>query len=157
MGSEAFTVSTGVLAADSAPAGALLAAEEPRLRRVMRKVETSSGRATEPARAAGSGWAASEDTRRGASGMPAMTLHLSDFHVLSDRIMHIMKQLRVRGPYAASRMTCTRNGTTGGFCQHYTRLMEGPLEPKGCTCSRDVGVLCCHCAGRFGRCAVWLG
>ena len=79
MGSEAFSASTGVLAADSAPAGALPAVEEPRLRRVMRKAETSSGRATEPARAAGSGWAASEDARRGASGMPAMALHLSAF------------------------------------------------------------------------------
>lgn len=80
MGSEAFSASTGVLAADSAPAGALLAAEEPRLRRVMRKAETSPGRATEPARAAGSGWAASEYARRGASGMPAMALHPSAFH-----------------------------------------------------------------------------
>ena len=64
----ALTASVGAF---SGCEGALLVAEEElRLRRVMRKAETSSGRAMEPARAAGSGWAASAEALRGASGIP---------------------------------------------------------------------------------------
>lgn len=65
-GSIAFTASSGVIAASL---GALK--EELRLRRPMRKAETSSGRATEPARAGASCGAVSEDVLRGASGIPA--------------------------------------------------------------------------------------
>ena len=61
----ALTASAGAF---SGCEGALM--EELRLRRVMRKADTSSGRAMEPARAAGSGWAASAEALRGASGIP---------------------------------------------------------------------------------------